>query len=255
MITVNRHLKGERGVEASFGEIVLDRPEKRNALLPEAVEALHRAILDLSADDALGAIAIWGEGKTFCAGFDLTACRDGDAGGVLSSLLTGLSETVAAMRACPKPIVVGVHGGAIAGGCALLAGADDVIAEPSAKFGYPVANLGISPAVSAPSLVAMLGVGSSRSRLLDPGLVDGEEARRIGLVHRLVPIPEDVPPQTQNRAQYYAAKPAHAIRTTKSWVQECSDLDAMHRQGLARSLSLVGSPEQTQRLAAMWARK
>ncbi len=244
LVRIERHFPGAPGVKSPFGEVILDRPEKRNALTPAMLDALIDGINELAEDESIRAICIRGEGRTFCSGFDLDLCRaDAD---VLPALLKGLSAAVRAMRAAPKAVVIGVQGAAVAGGCALLGGADFVIADEAAKFGYPVVLLGISPAVSAPTLRAMTGGGSARTRLLDPNLVNAEEAKRIGLVHKIVNLPEDVRARAQIRAQEFAAKPPFAFARTKAWLNEIAadDVDAWMEEALQTSLGLVGGEEE-----------
>src|SRR5690606_29099547 len=110
-------------------------------------------------------LLLCGEGRVFCAGFDLDACRGEGGDDALRRLLRGLSAAIAGLRAQERPVVVAAHGAAIAGGCALLGSADVVVADAGAKLGYPVARLGISPAVSAPFLAPAVGAGAGR-RLL-----------------------------------------------------------------------------------------
>lgn len=93
-------------------------------------------------------ILLSGNGPTFCAGFDLSLCKDDET--ALDALLTGLSRVVQSLRTASQPVVVAIHGAAVAGGCALIGGADVIVATRDAKMGYPVVKLGISPAVNAP---------------------------------------------------------------------------------------------------------
>lgn len=230
----------------------LARPEKRNAQTPEMLSSLTREIRRLGEDPEARAVVLSGRGEVFCSGFDLSLCRD-DAG-VLSELLFALSHATRAMRECPLPIVVSAHGGAIAGGCALAAAADFALTDAGAKLGYPVVRLGISPAVNVPALHATIGPGPARVRALDPGLVSGREAHRLGLVHECVEDWREVEPRAIALARDLAAKPAQSLAQTKRWLNmldystDASRLD----QGLHASLALVGTTEQTQRLAELW---
>lgn len=225
--------------------LVLSRPDRRNALTPGMLDDLAGHIE--RAGDAR-AVLLLGEGKVFCAGFDLDLCvgEGGDAN--LRRLLEGLSRCIVAMRALPCPVVIGVQGAAIAGGCALLGGGDVVFAHPDAKLGYPVTRLGISPAVSAPFMSVAPGQG--RRLLLDPGLIDGRRAHQIGLVHELSDDPEA---RALEVAGTLAAKPPQALATTKRWLNDIGHADA--RQGLDVSLSLVGNAESQQLLAAALQKK
>ena len=227
--------------------IRLARPDKRNAMTPVMLDELERALVH--PPTSARALLLHGEGPAFCAGFDLALCKADPAGKTMASLLTGLSACIAAMRACPLPIILAAHGCAIAGGCALLAGADLVVADRACKLGYPVARIGVSPAVNAPFVSAALGQGPARERLLDTALITADRAP--GLVHELVGAPADVLPRAIALANDFAAKGLAAIAATKRLLQELESLSTPNAaaMGLAASLALVGGPEEQQLLA------
>ncbi len=233
--------------------ITLDRADKRNALTPAMLGDLAKAISDV--EGRANVILLRGEGSVFCAGFDLSLCRDDSA--ALGELLTGLSECVRALRGSSAPVVIACHGAAIAGGCALLGGADVVVADRGAKLGYPVVRLGISPAVSAPFLRQQVGDGPARARLLDPELISGERGHELGLVQELVESREDVGGAAESIAGSIAAKPSSATSETKRWLSiiEGRPPDGRGHPALMAldvSLSLVGSEEERSRLAELW---
>jgi enoyl-CoA hydratase/carnithine racemase len=149
-----------------------------------------------------------------------------------------------------------VHGAAIAGGCALLGGGDIVITHADCKLGYPVVKLGISPAVSMPFLMPAVGPAAARARALDPALISGTEALRIGLAHECLAEPREVLPRARAIAADIAAKPSVGLRVTKAWMNELdSTADAARTsRGLNTSLALVGSPEERERLTQLWTR-
>ncbi|MBL8746796.1 MAG: enoyl-CoA hydratase/isomerase family protein [Phycisphaerae bacterium] len=249
MIRIERHTDPRY---APVAEIILDRPEKRNALTPSMLTDLSARALELAANPTVRAILLRGEGAVFCSGFDLTLCKDNSD--ALADMLRALSTAIRTLRRIDKPIVIAARGAAIAGGCALLGGADLVIADQECKLGYPVLRLGISPAVNAPSLMLALGSRATRERLLDPQLIRGEEALRIGLIDRMVDIPEDVVPRAQIEAVKLAEKPPQAFAATKKWLNEVdgSDRDTPFEMALAASLALVGGDEERQRLNAQF---
>lgn len=233
---------------AHLAEIVLDRPEKRNALTPEMLRGVRERLAELERDDGVRGIVLRGEGKVFCAGFDLDLCRENSD--ALRDLLTELSLTMRALRRSAKPIVAAAHGAAIAGGCALLAGADIVVTHNDAKLGYPVTLLGISPAVTAPLLRATVGTSAARRHLLDPSIFDGRHAREIGLATLCVELAEDVVPRAHIEADALAKKPPTAFATTKRWLNEIegSADDGAFDAALRASLELVGSVEERARM-------
>lgn len=239
-------------LEHAVAIVTLARPEKKNALTPAMLMEFTRAIAAL--DPAARAVVIHGEGDAFCAGFDLSLCRDNSD--ALRDLLTGLSASIAALRALPIPVIMAVHGAAIAGGCALLGGADIVITHNDCKLGYPVVKLGISPAVSMPFLMPAVGTAQARARALDTSLISGAEACRIGLAHECLAAAAEVMPRAMSIAQDVATKPAIGLKATKAWLNELDRTGDPSRAalGLSTSLGLVGSAEERARLAELWKR-
>ncbi|MFN7021636.1 MAG: enoyl-CoA hydratase/isomerase family protein [Phycisphaerales bacterium] len=228
--------------------VILDRPEKKNALTPAMLEALRVELK--RAGDRAGAIALTGAGAVFCSGFDLSLCRDSSA--ALTELLTGLSKVIRLMRDLPVPIVAAAHGAAIAGGCAILAGADLVVTHAECKLGYPVVRLGISPAVNAPFLLDAIGHGRTREWLLGGQILRGEGAFRVGLAHELAPTPERAVELAVSIAVELSAKPAAGLTATKRWLNELSAASASADRSLRTSLGLVGGVEERSRLSALW---
>lgn len=251
------------GVPDSSGAvavITLDRADRRNALTPKMLTDLEAA-LGCVEDRHAGCVVLGGEGRVFCAGFDLGLCAQDPGGGTLDALLTGLSRVVRAMRGLGVPVVVAAHGAAIAGGCALLGGADVVVTDSGAKLGYPVAKLGISPAVSAPFLGADLPAGVARALMLDPGLIGAERAKAIGLVHEVVADREMVGQRAIDLAERLVWgtgwRSLRGLEATKRWLMELGQMgDAGTgvgpEAGLGVSRSLVGSSESRERIGLAW---
>jgi enoyl-CoA hydratase/carnithine racemase len=234
-------------VRVSRGAVAIirfSRPDQRNALTPEGLTDFVAAVRATTAR----ALVIAGDGPVFCAGFDLKRCADDSA--TMPALLRGLSDAILALRALPCPVVAAAHGAAIAGGCALLGGADVVVADRVCKLGYPVVRIGVSPAVSAPFLRGAVGDGPARTLMLDPGLTTGEAAARAGLVHELVDRPEEVFPRSLELAAALAAKPPGAVAATRSWLREIEDAESSAPRGLDASIGLVGGAEERSLLTA-----
>lgn len=221
--------------------VTLDRADKRNALTVAMLGDLKRAFEDLGPASAepVRAVVLLGAGPVFCAGFDLNEdiARDADPLAALRLQLTGLAEAVAAMRAGGAAVVAGVQGAAVAGGCALLGGADMVVAERGARLGYPVLRLGISPAVTGPWLAAMVGDGAARALMLEPELIGAERALAVGLVHEVVDGAGVVEARAMEVAAMLAGKPGGAVAATRGW------LDEIGRGEIARSMERAGPGE------------
>ena len=234
----------------SVALISLNRPDKRNALLPQMLADLDAAAR--AAAPTARALVLAGAGEVFCSGFDMKAVHADPT--VLPALLRGLSTVIRTLRRLPIPVVIAAHGAAVAGGCALLGGGDIVVTNTAAKLGYPVLKLGISPAVTAPALRQLVGDGRARERTLDTDLVSGEEALRLGLAHVRVDLPEDVQPRAIRIAKELTQKGPQALAATKLLLSEIEQTqrDDPFDRALNASLALAGSPEQTARVAALW---
>lgn len=234
--------------------ITLARPQQRNAMTPEMLKDLLAAIQGMPQEARV--LLLDGEGKVFCAGFDLERSQGQEGIAVVRALLTGLSTVVETMIRLRVPVVVAVQGAAIAGGCALLGGADAVISHCEAQFGYPAARLGLSPAVSAPTLSMHTGFGAARALQLDGGLIDGERAKSIGLVTHLT-ARETVTEHALSVAQQFVHKPVAAIPSTRDLLQSLApQLDpaaGLLKSGLDASLAGTGTEEQLALLAKAWA--
>jgi enoyl-CoA hydratase len=237
---------------ASHGEvheIALARPEKRNALTPDMLRDLLAPVRAIGPDAKC--LLLSGDGSTFCAGFDLSLCKDSPDGTVMRSLLTGLHDCIGALRSLEIPVVISAQGAAIAGGCALLGGGDIIVTNAEAKLGYPVARLGVSPAVSAPFLQNLVGDGVARARELENGLIDGRAALACGLAHECLDTPEAVRDRSLEIATNLASKPPQAMAATKHWLAEIEPI-RLATEGLQASLGRVGSDEERRLLPQAW---
>lgn len=268
-------------------ELSLARPDKRNALTPDmlttlrdhlaACAALTSAVLAPDAHhqragaspprrselphsptlssptNPLRVLLLSGQGPAFCAGFDLSLCKDHPDGSVMRALLSGLHDCIAALRSLDIPVVIAAHGSAIAGGCALLGGGDIILTNTQAKIGYPVPRLGVSPAVSAPFLRDLTHDGNARSCLVENTLIDGRAALRLGLAHECLDTVEAVHPRALAIAADLASKPATALAPTKRWLAEIAPIPNPDR-GLQASLSLTGGEEERRLLPQAWSR-
>jgi methylglutaconyl-CoA hydratase len=173
-----------REIRGGIGWITLDRPEVRNALSSELMEAVGDGIDKFEADDAVRAVVIAGAGPAFCAGADLRSMRqsrDKDAGDNKSDAhrMGGLFHRVAS---CRKPVVARVHGPAIGGGVGLMAACDIVVAAAGTRFQFSEVRLGIVPAVISPFCIRRLGEMKAMRLFLTGEPIDAAKALEYGLV-------------------------------------------------------------------------
>lgn len=167
----------------------LNRPEARNALSAELVEALHRALRELESDAGVRAIVLTGEGTVFSAGADLKALRALATASSEENRRDSqrLAELLKAIYTHPKPIIAAVEGAAVAGGAGLASACDLTVAGQGARLGYTEVKLGFVAAIVSVFLLRQVGEKHARELLLTGKLVGAAEAQRMGLVNEVVP--------------------------------------------------------------------
>ena len=270
--------------------ITLNDPDRRNALGDEMFTALENALADIQkhcASNSFGGqetsfqlsatrvVVLCANGPSFCAGFDLRAVAN-DASvsqPVLSNYLHRLHRCVEIISQLPAITIAAVSGAAFAGGCALVSACDFVIATPDAKFGYPTHAIGLSPAISGPTLSSRMGLGAAREMLLGGQLISGARAFELGFASHLATsslVCNNAPHQVaaHNHAGALAqetsaltnnllTKGPLALFTTKCWLQQLDPLSHHTHlaSALSSSLSGVGGAESVDRVAAVWKRR
>lgn len=170
--------------------VVLNRPERRNALSRELVRALHEAFASIAGDGEARVVVLSGSGVSFCGGGDIGEFAEAAAGGTATQDAESLADCLAAIASCPVPVVARVQGAAFGGGVGLVCAADVALAAEDARFSLSEARLGLVPAVISPYVLAALGPREGKARMLLASPFDAAEALRIGLVHQVVPADE-----------------------------------------------------------------
>jgi len=169
--------------------IILNRPEKRNAMDDVMVEELTQAIAMAGKDPGVKVLLLSAAGPAFCSGVDLEYVKriaeyDLEQNRADSFRLANLFRLIYELR---KPVIGVVNGPALAGGCGLASVCDFVIASREhARFGYPEVRIGFIPAIVMIFLVKRVGEGVARELVLRGNAVDADEARRVGLASMVV---------------------------------------------------------------------
>jgi len=168
------------------GLITLNRPKQLNALNDQLMDELGNALLEMDADDAVGAIVITGNEKAFAAGADIGAMAQWSYMDVFKTgYITRNWETIRQIR---KPVIAAVSGFALGGGCELAMMCDIVIAADTARFGQPEIKLGVIPGAGGTQrLPRAVSKAKAMDMCLTARFMDAQEAERAGLVSRVVP--------------------------------------------------------------------
>lgn len=171
-----------------FGAVVvitINRPERRNALDPEAMSGIGRALVAAEEDDAVRCVVLTGAGeKAFCAGMDLKAFAEG---GISPDALPKPGLEVLVERIYPKPVIAAINGAALAGGFEIMLACDLVVAADHALFGIPEVKRGLVAAGGGTRLPRRLPLAIALEFGLTGEPVDAATALRLGLVNRVVP--------------------------------------------------------------------
>jgi methylglutaconyl-CoA hydratase len=175
-----------------IARVTLNRPDVNNAYDGALIQGLHDAMTDLGSKPGLRAVVVAGAGRSFMAGADLkwlNAVRiSSPADNEKASRLT--AEAVDRFNKLPVPTVVLIQGFCVGGATGLVAAADVAIAAADAKFAISEVRWGLTAAIIIPQLVDAIGVRQLRRYALTSERFDAIEARRIGLVHEVVPSAE-----------------------------------------------------------------
>jgi enoyl-CoA hydratase/carnithine racemase len=169
--------------------LVLNNPEKRNALSRAVLTALADRLAEISADRSIKCVIARAVGPVFSSGHDLNEVR-GAAVDELESLFAMCSEVMEAIRRLRVPVIAEVAGVATAAGCQLAATCDLVVAANEATFATPGVKIGLFCSTPAVAVSRAIPAKKAMEMLLTGEAISAAEAERIGLVNRVVPRDE-----------------------------------------------------------------
>jgi len=180
------HLK--RTDEGPVATVTLSRPDAHNALNESLIEELTRCFEEISEDDRARVVVLAGDGRSFCAGADIGYMRETASFSYEENLEDArrLAMMYWTIDECPKPLVARVQGAAMGGGAGLVAVADVAVADSETRFAFSEVRLGIAPATISPFVVRKVGASHARSLFVTGERFGAEQAREIGLVHKVV---------------------------------------------------------------------
>ncbi len=234
-------------------EIVMNRPERKNALTAEMYAAIASALELAERDDSVKVVILRGEGGNFSSGNDLTD--------FLQSPPTGEQDPVfrflRGLAKFPKPVIAAVEGVAVGVGMTMLFHCDLVYATPDAKFQLPFTNLGLVPeAGSSYLLPRSVGHLKASELCLLGEAIDAAEALRLNLVNQLVDKGE-VLEHARKKARALAEKPSFAIQQTKALLKDTAEttLIAQMKKEETLFLKLLKSEETIAFIKGFFARK
>ena len=219
--------------------VVLNRPEKRNAMSQALLVELGDALRAATHDASVHCVILRGEGPVFSAGVDLgeLASFAGDPS-VLRPFRNVFLDCANLCEAMPKPVICQIHRACFGGALEVALGCDLRIASDDSQLGLPEVKFGIIPDVGGSSrLPAVVGLGRAKELIMTARTIDAAEAHRIGLVNRVV-APDELEQATQALVDELLANSHVAVGRAKRV------MDASARPALAQSLELEVSVQE-----------
>jgi enoyl-CoA hydratase/carnithine racemase len=214
---------GSDGAPAGVATIRLDRPPM-NAINSQVQEELRAAAAQLSADDSVRAVVIYGGEKVFAAGADVKEFS-GQSHAEITRDAPRVMSSIDSIATIPKPVIAAVTGYALGGGCELALAADFRVCADTAKLGQPEILLGIIPGMGGSQrLPRLIGPARAKDLIFTGRFVDAEEALAIGLVDAVVPAAE-VYPTALAMAAKFAKGPRLALAAAKAAINGGLDTD------------------------------
>jgi methylglutaconyl-CoA hydratase len=204
-------------VQDRIGFVILNRPEKRNALSPELIVGLDQALEELAQNPEVKVVILQAEGKAFCAGADLDYIQHMQHFSLEENLADShrLKALFSKIYEFPKVVIAQIQGHALAGGCGLVTVCDFAFASPAALFGYTEVKIGFVPALVSVFLAEQIGQAKTAELLLSGELISAAKACALGLVTEVVD-PEFLEKRTLEFAQKLVSEnSAFSMQETK----------------------------------------
>jgi enoyl-CoA hydratase len=206
----------ELSIADGVGRIVIDRPDKQNAITPDMTRQLQRICREIDDNNQIRVATIAGAGeRAFSAGSDLNTLAD------LSKIwdFRNRVEYAAVVRDIRKPVIAGLKGWVLGGGMEIALAADIRIAGQSSRIGGPEVTRGwVGGGGASQMLPRLVGYGQAMRMLLLGDPIDAEKALRIGLVEEVVPDAE-VPARIAELAAKIASFGPTATQSVKAAVR------------------------------------
>jgi enoyl-CoA hydratase/carnithine racemase len=209
----------ERHDTGAVTRLVMNAPERLNALSDEMLAVLQAALDEIADDRTVRTVILSGTGKAFCAGHDLkemTAGRQSEDGGKLyfKDLFDRCATVMARVQSLPQPVIAQVHGIATAAGCQLVATCDMAVAAQGTRFGVNGVNIGLFCSTPMVALSRNVPRKQAFEMLTTGSFIEAERAETLGLINRVV-APDALEAEAMALAQTVAAKLGVAVRVGK----------------------------------------
>jgi enoyl-CoA hydratase/carnithine racemase len=211
----------ELGGRDGIAYLTMARPEALNAFDAPMVAEMRAAVARVAADRSVRAVVLAGQGRSFCTGVDVKGLREGS---VRLEWFRTWHQMTRELERLEMPVVAAIQGHCLGGGLMLTLTADYRIAADDLEIGLGAVRLGILPGSAPQRLAGAVGSVAARRLCLFGEYVDSQEARRIGLVDRVVPS-DELEDAAQALAERAASFAPGAMRELKALLRRAPSLD------------------------------
>lgn len=219
--------------------VILNRPEKLNAMTHELLVELGTAMDEVNAMGDARVVIIRGQGRAFSSGTDLQSLTTGgiDRGRPgFRYHITRMQETFNRMERLEKPVIAQIHGYALGAAMELVLACDFRICSFDCKFSLPEVRYGILPDLGGcQRLSRVVGLAKAKELVMLARTIDGAEAERIGLVHKAVEA-EELEGEVHRWAEEILALPPLSVGLGKRVLDKSADMDMMSAQDLTTQI-------------------
>ncbi len=233
--------------ENGIATITLNKPKSMNAINSELMNELDE-ILDLIAvDNEIAVVIITGSEKVFAAGADIKEISKINTPVKAHAFVETIQTLFNKLERLPQPVIAAVSGLALGGGCEMCMACDIRIAADNALFGQPEIKIGVIPGAGGTQrLPRLVGVGRAKELLYTGDPIKAEEACRIGLVNKVVPL-ASLMDEARALASKISKQPAYALKITKIVVNDGINMDLRSANAYeARSFEQLFATEDQQ---------
>lgn len=238
--------------------LIINRPERRNALNSAAMTAFAQGIAALAKDADIRAVVVTGQGhEAFCSGGDLVELREKRSAADGQAMAALMGDALQELKALPVPVIAGINGYALGGGSEIAVACDLRIADTSARLGFVQIHMALTPGWGAGQrLAALVGIPKALEILLGGDVIDASSAAALGLLNRIVPA-GTARQAALAWAHEIASKPPGVVRGIKALLAAASSQP--HSQALAAERQLFPAlweaPAHWQAVDAFFARQ
>lgn len=236
------------------GEVLyirLNRPEKRNALHPELIEAISTQLSAISIDENIRIVVLEGKGDLFCAGADISWLKKLKEASEETRIrdFGKLGELLQTLHSLPQVSIAKVHGGVYGGGLGLMAACDFIYAEENTRFSFSEINVGMVPATISPFIAERVAKAELKRLFMSGKSFSASYGKEIGLID-IQDTAEEIETRLKAFVNLLLSKPGNALQQVKALFTklESKELTTKNTLSAAKMIAEILSKKETQEL-------